>query len=68
MNTIKLKTNIACVGCKSKVAKVLDNDPKIKTWDVDLVSAERWLTAEVEDVDESYVKAAVAMAGYVCKD
>lgn len=68
MSTIKLKTNVACAGCKTKVAKVLDNDAKIKSWNIDLVSAERWLTAEVDDVDESYVKAAVAKAGYVCKD
>ena len=68
MSTIKLKTNIACGGCKAKVAKVLDNDTKIKSWNVDLVSAERWLTAEVDGADEDYVKAAVAKAGYVCKD
>ena len=57
------RTNIKCGGCVSKVKPYLDNLKEIKSWEVDLNSADRILTVE-GDVTEETINKALAATGY----
>jgi copper chaperone len=57
------KTNIKCGGCVSKVKPYLDNLKEVKSWNVDLASADRLLTVEGE-INAELITRAIAEAGY----
>lgn len=67
MKTQKFKTNIACSNCLAKVTPILDAEPKIKSWSVDLQSEDRILTVESDDITEDEVFKNVLKAGFIAK-
>ncbi len=67
MKTQKFKTNINCGNCLSKVTPILNAESRIKSWDVDLVSADRILTIESEDMTAEDVFKTVIKAGFIAK-
>lgn len=50
--TTQFKTNFKCGGCVAAVKEILDKNPNIQKWDVDLQSEDRVLTVEWK-IDES---------------
>jgi copper chaperone len=67
MKTQKFKTNIACSNCLAKVSPILNAEPRIKSWEVDLKSDDRLLTVESEDMSAEEVFKTVIKAGFVAK-
>lgn len=67
MKTQKFKTNINCGNCLSKVTPILNAEPRVKSWDVDLTSDDRILTIESEDMSAEDVFKTVIRAGFVAK-
>lgn len=61
---LKFKTNIKCMGCVAKVTPTLDEAVGRDNWEVNLQSADRQLTVNVEEVDAETVIAAVSEAGF----
>lgn len=61
---IKFKTNIKCLGCVAAVTPALNETVGQDNWSVDLQSADRVLTVQVEDDAREPVVAALAAAGY----
>ncbi|MEO0338405.1 MAG: hypothetical protein AAF242_04250 [Bacteroidota bacterium] len=56
MSTIQLKTNINCGKCVASVKSILDDEPEIQSWEVDLEHPDRILSLETtlsaEEIDE----------------
>lgn len=67
MKTQKFKTNINCGNCLAKVTPLLNAEPKIKSWNVDLESDDRILTVESEDITPEEVFKTVIKAGFIAK-
>jgi copper chaperone len=67
MKTQKFKTNIACGNCLAKVSPILNAEPRINSWEVDLTSDDRILTVESEDMSAEEVFKTVIKAGFVAK-
>jgi copper chaperone len=67
MKTQKFKTNINCGNCLAKVTPILNAEPRIKSWEVDLKSEERILTVASEDMSAEDVFKTVIKAGFVAK-
>ena len=67
MKTQKFKTNINCGNCLAKVTPILNAEPRIKSWEVDLKSEDRLLTVESEDMSAEDVFKTVIKAGFVAK-
>ena len=67
MKTQKFKTNINCGNCLAKVTPILNAEPRIKSWEVDLKSDDRLLTVESEDMSAEDVFKTVIKAGFVAK-
>jgi len=67
MKTQKFKTNIACGNCLAKVTPILNAEPRINSWKVDLTSEDRILTVESEDMSAEEVFKTVIKAGFVAK-
>lgn len=65
MATTHFKTNLKCNGCIAAVKPSLDAIEGLTTWEVDLASPEKELTAEIdsEAVSEKIISAFKA-AGY----
>jgi copper chaperone len=63
MEQLKFKTNIKCGGCVAKVKPYLDGLKEVKSWNVDLASADRTLTIEGE-INAELITRAIAQAGY----
>ena len=61
---MKLKTNIMCGSCISKVTPVLNEEIGEGKWSVDTAGAQKVLTVTKEDMSESDVIKAVEKAGY----
>ena len=61
---MKLKTNIMCGSCISKVTPVLNEEIGEGNWSVDTTGAQKVLTVTKEDMTESDVIKAVEKAGY----
>lgn len=57
-------TNLHCENCVSKIRPVLDAEPGVVRWSVDLQSPERTLTVEGDHVSPDRVRAIVASAGF----
>ena len=60
---MKFKSNINCVNCEAKVKKVIDQQPAIKSWSVDLNHPDRILTVE-SDLTPEEVSKTVLKAGF----
>lgn len=67
MKTQKFKTNINCGNCLAKVTPMLNAEPKIKSWNVDLENDDRILTVESEDITPEEVFKTVIKAGFIAK-
>ncbi|WP_075351111.1 heavy-metal-associated domain-containing protein [Algoriphagus marinus] len=67
MKTQKFKTNINCGNCLAKVTPILNAEPRVKSWEVDLKSEDRILTIESEDMSAEDVFKTVIKAGFVAK-
>ena len=64
MKQYQFKTNINCSGCVAKVTPVLNSDPNVKEWNVDINNPNKVLTVETENLQENEVKALVQKAGF----
>jgi copper chaperone len=64
MSTLHFKTNIKCNGCIRTVTPFLSGIKEIKEWSVDLISPERNLTVEGDELDPAAIITALAQAGY----
>jgi copper chaperone len=53
---MEFKSNINCSNCEAKVKKVMDKQPAIKSWHVDLEHPDRILTVESELSTEEVIK------------
>ncbi|MHA7128696.1 heavy-metal-associated domain-containing protein [Algoriphagus namhaensis] len=67
MKTLKFKTNINCGNCLAKVTPILDAEPRVKSWEVDLDAEDRVLTVESEDMSAEDVFKTVIKAGFIAK-
>jgi len=67
MKTQKFKTNINCGNCLAKVTPILNAEPRVKSWEVDLKSDDRILTIESEDMSAEDVFKTVIKAGFIAK-
>lgn len=67
MKTQKFKTNIACGNCLAKVTPILNAEPKIDSWSVDLQSDDRILTVESDEISADEVFKTVLKAGFIAK-
>lgn len=67
MKTQKFKTNIACSNCLAKVSPILNAEPKINSWSVDLQSEDRILTVDSDDISADEVFKTVLKAGFIAK-
>jgi copper chaperone len=63
MQTHRYKTTIKCGGCVAVVKPVLDQNPNISSWEVDLNHPERILTVHT-DLGAAAVQKLVTEAGY----
>jgi len=63
MKTIRLKTNLHCGSCVSKLGPLLDGDKRIHHWNIDLEDPQRPLSVH-GDVGEDEVKRLVQAAGF----
>lgn len=62
--TLKFQTNLNCNSCVAAVKPLLDNEPSITAWDVDIAASEKTLTVHGNDVSSDKVRVAVAKAGF----
>ena len=61
---MKLKTNIMCGSCISKVTPVLNEEIGEGKWSVDTTGAQKVMTVTREDLSQEDVIMAVEKAGY----
>lgn len=62
--TLSYKTNIKCNGCIATITPFFDTNKAIKKWYVDLESADRILTIELENEEASNIESLIKEAGY----
>lgn len=67
MKTQKFKTNINCGNCLAKVTPILNAEPRVHSWGVDLESEDRILTVESDDMSAEDVFKTVIKAGFIAK-
>jgi copper chaperone len=68
METFKLKTNVKCNNCVAKITPYLNENEKIKEWNVDLNDPDRILTVTGEDITSENIKDTLLKAGYKAED
>ncbi|MES2618752.1 MAG: heavy-metal-associated domain-containing protein [Bacteroidota bacterium] len=64
MKTLKFKTTIKCSGCINKVTPLLNNEPSIQKWDVDIYTPKKILTVETADDNSEKIIELVENAGF----
>lgn len=65
MDTLQFKTNIKCGGCIATVKPHLDQLVGVKSWEVDILAADKILTIEAADaVKESDIINTLSTAGF----
>ncbi len=62
--TLKFRTNLNCNTCVAAVKPLLDNEPSITSWDVDIAASEKTLTVHGNDLSSDKIRDAVAKAGF----
>jgi copper chaperone len=68
MKTLKFKTDIKCSGCLARVTPHLNNEKRISKWSVDILTPEKILTVETENLDAQDVIDAVNKAGFKAEE
>ena len=63
-NKIKLKTNLMCEGCKSRITPFLDGEKQIKSWQINLEDENKVLTVEGEGISGEDIIEILKKAGY----
>lgn len=63
IKVLKFKTNINCPHCLAKVSPLLNAQPEIDHWQVDLQSPEKILTVE-GDISTEKVVELITQSGY----
>ena len=63
MNTIQLKTNINCEKCEASVKPILDDEPEIQSWEVDLEHPDRILSLKTS-LSEKEIDELLGLVGY----
>jgi len=66
--TLKFKTNVNCNHCIEKITPYLNENDKIKEWNVDLNDPDRILTVTGENITSDYIKNALLKAGYKAEE
>jgi len=64
MKSYQFKTSINCSGCLSRVKPILDKEPCIKTWSVDLEHPDKILSVTTEDCEPSEIIEIIDNAGF----
>ena len=64
METLQFKTNINCDACVAKVTPVLNADPAIKEWRVDITRPDKVLTVTGEHIAPGKLAAELKDVGY----
>ena len=62
MTTLKFKSNIKCAGCLEKVSPVLNAEPMLETWEVDIYTPEKILTINTYEANTEKVIDAIEKA------
>ncbi|MDP1562428.1 MAG: heavy-metal-associated domain-containing protein [Pirellulaceae bacterium] len=62
--TLKFQTNLNCNACVAAVKPLLDSEPSITSWDVDIAASEKTLTVHGDGVSSEKVRDAVVKAGF----
>lgn len=60
----QFKTNFKCGGCVAAVKEILDKNPNIQKWDVDLHAEDRTLTVEWIKEESEIVINQITNAGF----
>lgn len=68
MEKFKFETNINCNGCLSAVRPFLDEEKRIKSWEVDLESERKTLTVEGSDITAAEITELIGEAGFNAKE
>ncbi len=68
MKTLKFKTNIKCNGCVAKITPILNGNPEIKSWEVDIQNPDKILTVETALFDAQKIKEVVVSAGFMAEE
>ncbi|HNS17034.1 MAG TPA: hypothetical protein PKH94_06080 [Bacteroidales bacterium] len=64
MSVLKFRTNINCKNCLRAVTPFLDDDSRIKRWEVNLDDPQKILTLEGEEITGNEVINILSKAGY----
>ncbi len=64
MATLKFRTNVKCQGCKMAIATLLDEEPTIIKWKVDIYDPDRILTVVCDPPDPARIIDLLHRAGY----
>ncbi len=64
MSTLQFKTNLNCNSCVARVRKGLDENPKIKDWEVDLDNPNKLLSVSGDDLTSDDVISTVERFGF----
>ncbi len=68
MEKMKFETNINCNGCLSAVRPFLEEEKRIKKWEVDLDSESKTLTVEGYDITAAEITRLIGEAGFNAKE
>lgn len=64
MKSYLFKTSINCSGCLSRVKPILDKEPCINSWSVDLEHPDKVLTVTTEDCEPADIMDIIDNAGF----
>jgi copper chaperone len=64
MQTYQFKTNINCIGCVSQIEPVMQSQPAIEQWKIDLNHPLYLLTVETNKMSKEEVQGLIAKAGF----
>jgi len=64
MKTYLFKTSINCNGCLSRVRPILDKEPRIKEWNVNLDHPDRILSVTTDDLEPADIIDIIDNAGF----
>ena len=62
MTTLKFKSNIKCTGCLAKVSPILNAEPMLENWEVDIYTPEKTLTINTNEANTEKVIEALERA------
>lgn len=72
MNKYKFKSNIKCTGCLAKVTPLLDAEPTIEKWEVDIYNPLKVLSVETAETDvdkiTKIIENTVGKAGFTVEE